>query len=46
VLLAVTEPSKPLTCHFFASSVAEKLVDDLLTMGVENIFGKYIVDDE
>jgi hypothetical protein len=38
-LSAVTEPLKP-TGRFFASGVAEKLVNDLLTMRVENIFGK------
>ena len=38
---AVTEPLKP-TGRFFASGVAEKLVNDLLTMRVENIFGKIV----
>ena len=40
-LLAVTEPLKP-TGRSFASGVAEKLVNDLLTMRVENIFGKTV----
>ncbi len=40
-LLAITEPLKP-TGRFFAPGVPEKLVNDLLTMRVENIFGKIV----
>jgi YVTN family beta-propeller protein len=40
-LLAVTEPLKQTGCSF-APGVAEKLVNDLLTMRVENIFGKIV----
>jgi YVTN family beta-propeller protein len=40
-LLAVTEPLKQ-TGRSFAPGVAEKLVNDLLTMRVENIFGKIV----
>ena len=39
--MAVTEPLKS-TGRFFGSGVAEKLVNDLLTMRVENIFGKIV----
>ena len=41
-LLAVNEPMKQTSKCRFGPGVAEKLVDDLLTMRIENIFGKIV----